>query len=443
MHIGYAFLLRVKCFITNKLENMTTVLGCIADDFTGATDLAGLLARSDLKVSLRIGVPDSPPVDTAAFEVIALKSRTAPVDDAIAECVDALAWLKQAGAKRFFWKYCSTFDSTPKGNIGPVAEALMQALDTRQTMYCPAFPENGRSIFMGNLFVGQQPLAESPMKDHPLTPMRDSNLLRLLQPQVTKPLGLIDRLTVAQGPDAVRQSMERFDKQGVAHVVMDAVANEDLYTIADACHHMPLMTGGSAVAMPLPELYKNDGTLSAEVQVASYPSLAGGTLILSGSCSQMTQRQVSQYQATGAACYQLAPLILAEQGSSAAQQWLLEQPPETSPLIYATAAADQVRAAQKTLGVDTASQLIEEALAELAVLARDQGCRRFIVAGGETSGAVTQALQVSQLDIGVEIAPGVPWTYCRSDGHDIALALKSGNFGAVSFFQDAIERLAT
>lgn len=422
---------------------MTTVLGCIADDFTGATDLAGLLARSGLKVSLRIGVPDSPPVDTAAFEVIALKCRTAPVDNAIAECVDALAWLRQAGAMRFFWKYCSTFDSTAEGNIGPVSEALMQALDTRQTMYCPAFPENGRSIFMGNLFVGQQPLAESPMKDHPLTPMRDSNLLRLLQPQVTQPVGLIDRLTVARGPDAVRQSMQRLDSEGVAHVVVDAVANEDLYTIADACRHMPLMTGGSAVAMPLPELYKNDGTLSADVPTASYPSLTGGTLILSGSCSQMTQQQVGEYQASGAASYQLDPLILAEQGINAAQQWLQAQPSEASPLIYATAAADQVRAAQKKLGVETASQLIEEALAELAVMARDQGCRRFIVAGGETSGAVTQALQVSQLDIGAEIAPGVPWTYCSSGGHDIALALKSGNFGAVSFFQDAIDRLAS
>ena len=184
---------------------MTTHLGCIADDFTGATDLAGLLARSGAPVSLRIGVPEEPPSQTAPFEVIALKSRTAPVDEAVAECRRALAWLRQAGARRFFWKYCSTFDSTPKGNIGPVAEALMADLGTDQTIYCPAFPENGRSIFMGNLFVGRQPLSESPMKDHPLTPMRDSNLMRLLDPQVTKPVGLVDRLTVARGAEAIRR----------------------------------------------------------------------------------------------------------------------------------------------------------------------------------------------------------------------------------------------
>ena len=420
---------------------MTTVLGCIADDFTGATDLAGLLARSGVKVSLRIGVPTTPPDDVAAFEVIALKCRTAPVDEAIAECLHALEWLKRAGAQRFFWKYCSTFDSTASGNIGPVAEALMQALDTRQTIYCPAFPENGRSIFMGNLFVGQQPLAESPMKDHPLTPMRDSNLMRLLEPQVRKPVGLIDRLTVAQGVDAVRQSLKDLDNDSVAHVVIDAVANDDLNVIAAACRDMPLMTGGSAVAMPLPELYKSDGTLAADVPLASSPSLPGGTIVLSGSCSQMTQQQVESYKATGAASYRLEPLILADQGTDVAKQWLLKQPPASNPLIYATAAAAEVRAAQGTLGVAQASELIEQALAELAVIAREQGFRRVIVAGGETSGAVTKALEVAQLDIGAEIAPGVPWTYCCSDGHQIALALKSGNFGAVTFFQDAIGRL--
>jgi len=172
---------------------MPTVMGCIADDFTGATDLAGLLARSGVKVSLRVGVPEKAPTgDTAPFEVIALKCRTQPVEEAVSETRAALAWLQQTGAKRFFWKYCSTFDSTPAGNIGPVAEALMADLAIQQTIYCPAFPENGRSIYMGNLFVGEQLLAESPMKDHPLTPMRESNLLSLLTPQVTRPVGLLE-----------------------------------------------------------------------------------------------------------------------------------------------------------------------------------------------------------------------------------------------------------
>lgn len=420
---------------------MSTVLGCIADDFTGATDLAGLLARSGVRVSLRIGVPDSPPVETAAFEVIALKSRTAPVADAIAENKAALKWLQGAGASRFFWKYCSTFDSTAEGNIGPVAEALMQDLGTDQTIYCPAFPENGRSIFMGNLFVGQDPLAESSMKDHPLTPMRDSNLMRLLAPQVTAPVGLADRLTVAQGPVALRAELDRLKTEGVAHVVIDAVANADLEIIAEACFDMPLMTGGSAVAMPLPALYLGDGTLSADAPKARAPELGAGTILLSGSCSAMTNKQVADYTSRGVPAFQLDPLALAENGPERALDWLAKQDLDAAPLIYATANPESVRAAQAKLGVAGAGEIIEVTLSACAVAARDNGARRVIVAGGETSGAVTKALGVTQLDIGIEIAPGVPWTYCQSGGHQIALTLKSGNFGSETFFTDAQDKL--
>ncbi|MFY2826730.1 MULTISPECIES: 3-oxo-tetronate kinase [Rhodobacterales] len=422
---------------------MTTVLGCIADDFTGATDLAGLLARSGVRVSLRIGVPSEPPADPAAFEVIALKSRTASVGEAVAETRAALKWLQAAGAQRFFWKYCSTFDSTAEGNIGPVAEALMADLGTDQTIYCPAFPENGRSIFMGTLFVGQQPLAESPMKDHPLTPMRDSNLMRLLQPQVTRLVGLADRLTVARGAEALRAELDALKAKGVAHVVVDAVAKEDLAVIAKACRDMVLMTGGSAVAMPLPALYLADGTLAADAPKAEAPQLDAKTVVLSGSCSAMTNRQVAAYLATGAPGFRLDPLDLAENGAQKALDWLAGQDLEKAPLIYATANPDSVRAAQKKLGVAEAGEIVEATLSACAVAARDRGARRVIVAGGETSGAVTKALGVSQLDIGAEIALGVPWTYCRSGGQQIALTLKSGNFGAETFFTDAQERLAS
>lgn len=418
---------------------MTTVFGAIADDFTGATDLAGLLARSGVKVSLRMGIPNEPPTDTAPFEIIALKCRTAPVDEAVAECRAALGWLQAAGAKRFFWKYCSTFDSTAEGNIGPVAEALMQELGTQQTMYCPAFPENGRSIFMGNLFVGQHPLAESPMKDHPLTPMRDSNLMRLLQPQVTKPVGLVDRLAVDRGVDAVRAAMADLSSAGTAHVVIDAVANADLGIIAQACRDMPLMTGGSAVAAPLPGLYVQDGTLSADAARPTAPTLPQGAVLLSGSCSAMTRAQVAAY--AGGPKYRLDPLVLNRDGSAAALAWLADQPSDAAPLIFATAEPEDVKAAQAELGTAKAGEVVEAALAGIAVAARNRGIRRFVVAGGETSGAVTKALGVTQLDIGAEIAPGVPWTYCESDGHQIALTLKSGNFGAETFFADALSKL--
>lgn len=418
-----------------------TYLGCIADDFTGATDLAGLLARSGMPVSLRMGVPDTPPSDTAPFEVIALKCRTAPVAEAVAETRRALDWLRAAGAQRFFWKYCSTFDSTAEGNIGPVAEALMAALDTAQTVYCPAFPENGRAIFMGNLFVGRQPLSESPMKDHPLTPMRDSNLMRLLQPQVARPVGLVDRLTVAQGVQAIRAELARLGAEGVAHVVVDAVANSDLHTIAEACRDMPLLTGGSAIAMPLPALYRADGGIAADAPRFTPPALPKAAVILSGSCSDMTNRQVAQYKATGAPALRLDPLALSREGVQPALDWLAAQDLSRAPLFYATAEPQAVRDAQASLGRAEAGRIVEDALATLAIAARDRGARRIVVAGGETSGAVTQALGVTRLTIGAEIAPGVPWTYCTSAGQTLALTLKSGNFGAPTFFTDALDKV--
>ena len=416
------------------------VLGVIADDFTGATDIAGLLARAGVQVSLRLGVPEQRPEDTSAFEVIALKCRTAPVTDAVAECRAALAWLRDAGAERFFWKYCSTFDSTPAGNIGPVAEALMDDLGAGQTIYCPAFPENGRAVFMGNLFVGQQLLSESPMKDHPLTPMRDSNLQRLLAPQTTRPVGLADRLTVAQGEAALQRRLAELRDAGTVHVVVDAVADGDLQIIANACSGMPLLTGGSAVAMPLPAIYRRDGVLAADALPPRRPALASSAVILSGSCSAMTNAQVAAYR-SNAPSFCLDPVILAESGVAPAIDWLNGQADGTAPLIYATAQPDEVQHAQATLGAERAGQLVEDALAELALAAFGSGVRRFVVAGGETSGAVARSLGLTRLDIGAEIAPGVPWTFAAVDGEDVAVTLKSGNFGTRDFFTIALARL--
>ncbi|QLH13031.1 four-carbon acid sugar kinase family protein [Paracoccus pantotrophus] len=420
---------------------MTTFFGAIADDLTGATDLAGLLARSGVAVSLRMGVPSAPPQTTAPVEIIALKCRTAPVDEAVAGTRSALDWLRRAGAQRFFWKYCSTFDSTPRGNIGPVAEALMRDLGAGQTIYCPAFPENGRSIFMGNLFVGEQPLAESPMKDHPLTPMRDSNLIRLLEPQVGSAVGLANRLCVARGPEALRARLAELKAQGVAHVIVDAVANDDLHVIAEACRDLPLMTGGSAVAMPLPKLWLEQGLLPEASGNRGRDMARGPAIVLSGSCSAMTNAQVAAFIAQGHPALQLDPLDLAGNGAGAALGWLSRQPGDAVPIIYATARPESVRAAQDRLGRERAGEIVEEALAACAVAARDQGRRQFVVAGGETSGAVGRALEIERLDVGREIAPGVPWCFAESGGHPIAITLKSGNFGAESFFEDALGML--
>lgn len=421
---------------------MSLLLGTIADDFTGATDIAGLLARSGAPVSLRLGVPARDEPAGAAFEVVALKIRTEPVDEARRQAVAALDWLRAQGARHFYWKYCSTFDSTADGNIGPVAESLLQELGSTQTVYCPAFPENDRRVFMGHLFVGEQPLDESPMRDHPLTPMRDSDLCRLLAPQVAGTVGLIARPTIAGGAAAVRDGLTAAAADGQAHLIVDAVDDGDLETLAEACHHLPLLTGGSALARQLIPAYRNAGLLDLQADAVTAPRTAPGRLVLSGSCSAMTRAQVQFYAAT-AASLQLDPLALARDGTALeeAERWLREHPREDDKLIYATADPQAVARAQEALGRDKAGAVVEDAMAHLARSAIDRGIRRLVVAGGETSGAVVQALNIRRLDIGREIAPGVPWTYALIDGAPLALALKSGNFGDERFFHSALSVL--
>ena len=420
---------------------MTTFLGCIADDFTGATDLASMLARSGVNVSLRIGVPLSTPENTAEIEVIALKTRSISASKAIEEALSALKWLKEAGAKKYFFKYCSTFDSTAEGNIGPVSEALMNELKVDQTIYCPAFPENGRSIYMGNLFVGQKLLSESSMKDHPLTPMNDSNLMRLLSAQVSRRVGLADRIVVNSGVNSLKEKLISLKENDVPHVIVDAVADTDLDTIASACQDMDFITGGSALAMPLAEFYKASGKISANDNSFMNKKLNTGSIILSGSCSEMTIIQVKNFIQRGAAAFQLDPIDLAENGVKKVLDWLSSQDFTKNIIIYATSDPDTVKKVQAELGVDMAGKIVEQGLSECAIAARELGIKNFIIAGGETSGAITKALNVRQLDIGIEIAPGVPWTFSGKRNNQIALSLKSGNFGSEEFFTEALSKL--
>lgn len=405
--------------------------GAIADDFTGATDLAAMLARAGVPVTLRIGVPEDG-VALSPFEVIALKIRTIPREDAVAEARAALRWLRARGVSRVFWKYCSTFDSTARGNIGPVADALMSDLSVDRTVHCPAFPENGRRVFMGKLFVGEDMLSESPMKDHPLTPMRDSDLQRLLAPQVQRPTALVAFPTLRAGADAVRDALARAS----GHVVVDAVETADLTTIALAVQDMALICGGSAIAQPLPALWQAAGAM-AGTEATPLPKPGPGRLVLSGSCSAMTRAQVGAYLERGVG-YRLDPLELAEHGPDGARTWLKAQPAEADKIIFATAEPKAVAAAQDRLGVARAGALVEDALALLGRDAQALGIGQIVVAGGETSGAVTRALDVDSLRIGPEIAPGVPWCFTP---HGLAIALKSGNFGSESFFADAFEML--
>jgi 3-dehydrotetronate 4-kinase len=417
------------------------VLGCIADDFTGATDLAGMLVKHGMRTVQMIGVPtETPPKDIDAV-VIALKSRTNPVKEAVAESLAALEWLRTAGCRQFYFKYCSTFDSTPKGNIGPVAEALMDTLAADFTVACPAFPANDRTVYKGHLFVGDVPLGESTMRHHPLTPMTDANLVRVLQAQVMRKVGLADYTVVRRGVDALRDRLGTLKQEGCGFAVVDALDDADLLTIGAACADIPLVTGGSGVAMGLAANFHDRAVVSTAAQ-----AIGGWRAVISGSCSSATLHQVAEMRERHPA-FLVDPLELAKgiDVVGAALTWALPLLAKGPVLIYATATPAEVKTAQSALGVERAGALVEQTLAAIAKGLVAQGVGQLIVAGGETSGAVVKALGVKGLRIGREIDPGVPWTMAlRANGlaKPLALALKSGNFGAPDFFLKAWKHLS-
>ncbi|MCO7573734.1 four-carbon acid sugar kinase family protein [Pseudomonas chlororaphis] len=418
------------------------LLGCIADDFTGATDLANMLVRGGMRTVQSIGIPSAEVaagLDADAV-VIALKSRTTPVGEAVAESLAALQWLREQGCEQIFFKYCSTFDSTAAGNIGQVSEALLKALGSDFTLACPAFPENGRTIFRGHLFVQDQLLNESGMQHHPLTPMTDANLVRVLQAQTALPVGLLRYDSVAQGVDAVRAKIAELRQKGVAMAIADALSDADLYTLGAACADLPLLTGGSGLALGLPENFRRAGKLR-DLDAANLPAVAGGEVVLAGSASAATNAQVDAWLEAERPALRIDPLALAAGESVVAQALAFVQAQQDTVLIYATSTPEQVKAVQRQLGVERAGALVENALGEIAQGLRDNGVRRFVVAGGETSGAVVKALGVRLLQIGAQIDPGVPATV-SSGGEPLALALKSGNFGGRDFFSKALRQLA-
>lgn len=421
---------------------MTLHLGCIADDFTGATDLANNLVRAGMRVVQAIGTPAAPLETDADAVVIALKSRTIPAAEAVRQSLAALHALRAAGASQIYFKYCSTFDSTPAGNIGPVAEALMDALGTDFAIATPAFPDNGRTVFKGHLFVGDVLLNESGMQNHPLTPMRDANLVRVLQAQSRRTVGLVDYRSVAQGPDAIARRIAELRAQGVGLAVVDALSNEDLLRLGPALRGHALVTAGSGVAIGLPA---NFG-IAPRPQAAQLPPAGGHQAILAGSCSLATNRQVRDFLAAGGEGLALQPEAIASPAEAAAQALAWAQPrlARGPVLVYSTAPAESVQAVQARLGVQEAGALVEQTLAAIARGLVEQGVRQLVVAGGETSGACVQALEITQMRIGPQIDPGVPWCHARSPaaGEGLHLALKSGNFGSDDFFRKAFAALA-
>jgi uncharacterized protein YgbK (DUF1537 family) len=417
------------------------VLGCIADDFTGATDLANNLVRAGMRVVQSIGVPREAVHDADAI-VIALKSRTIPAAEAVRQSLEALAWLQAAGCGQFYFKVCSTFDSTPQGNIGPVAEALREKLGSGICCVTPAFPENGRTVFMGHLFVGNVLLSESGMRDHPLTPMRDANLVRVMQAQCKGRVDLVPHAVMQTGTDAIRSKLRELEAAGVHFAIVDAVSNHDLLVLGQALRDAPLMVAGSGVAIGLPQ---NHG-LAPSTSAAALPAASGAKAIVSGSCSAATNRQVLEFVQAGLPALALDPLQIASGRDvvSEALAWAQPRLGDQPVLIYSSAPPEAVRSVQERLGTAEAGELVERTLAGIAHGLVERGVAQLIVAGGETSGAVVQALGISQMRIGPQIDPGVPWCHARAEGsgRGLHLALKSGNFGGTDFFTRAFRELA-
>jgi 3-dehydrotetronate 4-kinase len=416
------------------------LLGCIADDFTGATDLANNLVRNGMRTVQTIGVPARALDEDVDAVVVALKSRTIAAGAAVAQSLAALAWLKSAGCRQFYFKYCSTFDSTPQGNIGPVAEALLDALGAGIAIACPAFPTNARTVYMGNLFVGELPLSESGMRHHPLTPMTDSNLVRVLQAQSRGKVGLVPWTAVAAGEQAIRARLSELEAGGARLAVVDAITDADLYAIAAACAEHPLVTAGSGVAIGLPQNFRRAGLLPPRANAADLPHVPGPAAVISGSCSQATNGQVAHWIESGRPAIRIDPFDIARGADVAAEAQRQAAPLLGPVLFYATAGPEDVKVVQAKLGAAKAGALVEQALSRIAQDLVKAGVTRLVVAGGETAGAVVQALGVSALKIGAQIDPGVPWTATQG-AHPILLALKSGNFGSRDFFVKSLRQL--
>jgi len=421
---------------------MNLYLGCIADDFTGATDLANILVGEGMRTTLCVGVPDKKtPVPDSEAVIVALKSRTIPAAEAAEQSRQALAWLRDAGSRQFFFKYCSTFDSTNRGNIGPVAEALLEELGADFAIVCPAFPENRRTVYLGHLFVGEVLLSESGMRHHPLTPMTDANLVRVLDRQTEGKVGLVSYPVVEEGAEAIRQEMERLRQAGKRLAIVDALSDGHLRAIGAAGADHLLVTGGSGVAMGLPANLLGERSAEERQRAVELPPAGGLAAALAGSCSEATLGQVAHFEERRPV-FRVDPLALAggEDVVEAALGWAKDKLANGPVLIASSAGPEELDQVQQKLGKERAGALVEAALAALARGLADLGVRRLAVAGGETAGAVVQELGVGALRIGPQIDPGVPW--CMGlDEPPIFLALKSGNFGSEAFLLKAFEVL--
>jgi uncharacterized protein YgbK (DUF1537 family) len=414
-------------------------LGCVADDYTGASDLANTLTRGGLRTVQTIGVP---PDDLALPEVdavvVSLKSRSIEAGLAVEKSRASEKWLRGRGAKHVLFKVCSTFDSTDAGNIGPVMDALRDDCGEKIVLVTPAFPETGRTVYQGNLFVGSVPLNESPLKDHPLNPMHDSNLVRVLARQSRTKVGLVDLAVVTRGPDAVRARLAELAAQGIGAVIIDAVFDADLATIGQVALDHRLSVGASGIGLGLAQALAASRRAPAPAK-AEVP-IGGPAVCLAGSCSQATLRQVANAEQAMPVLHLDPEQIMAGHGEARrAIAWAKDRLTEGPVLIASSSTPEEVAALQSRHGRNAAGHAIEQAMADIAEALVQQGVRRLVIAGGETSGAVVDRLKIPAFLVGAEIAAGVPVLRAVGAGAgEMLLALKSGNFGGPEFFSDAL-----
>jgi uncharacterized protein YgbK (DUF1537 family) len=415
----------------------TMLLGCIGDDFTGSSDVGNTLAKAGMRVVLYAGVPKAAAAGDVEAGVVALKSRTCPVEEAVAQSLAALRWLEAQGCRQYLFKYCSTFDSTPLGNIGPVADALIEALAAERVIVCPAFPGTGRTLYQGHLFVNDRLLSESGMERHPLTPMTDPDIRRWLARQARHAVGHVAYGCVAQGSAAIAEALRGEQAAGRPLVVVDALSDDDLLAIGRAAADLPLVTGGSGIALGLPENFRRAGLLAAGTP--TWSGVAGPAAVISGSCSTATRRQVAHYHRSHPAIEIDADQVVRGELDAGAVAAFLLGNRDAAPIAYSSAEPEAVKAAQTRHGRDVVAAALERLFAETARRLVDGGITRLVVAGGETSGAVVARLGIEALHIGPEIDPGVP--ALMAQGQRLALALKSGNFGGEDFFARAVAML--
>jgi uncharacterized protein YgbK (DUF1537 family) len=417
---------------------MPLLLGAVADDYTGASDLANTLTRNGLSTVQTIGVPPAVlDLDGIEAVVIALKIRSVEAHHAVEAASEAYDWLVSRGARHVMYKICSTFDSTDAGNIGPVADALRIRAGTACALVTPAFPETGRSVYLGRLFVGDALLHESPLKDHPLNPMRDSNLVSVLRRQSKAPVGLIDLPMVAQGAEAVSHRLRELGNRGCGAGIADAVFERDLETIGDAAAREAFSVGASGLGLGLARALARERGQGAGAAVEPVGGLAA---VLAGSCSRATLEQIAAAQGD-MPVLRLSAQALVEGRSEVAHalDWARARLARGPVIIASSAEPAEVAALQARHGREAAGHAIERALAEIAFGLAAAGVRRLVVAGGETSGAAVDRLGVTAFRLGPEIAPGVPLMRTMGrEGGEMQMALKSGNFGGRDFFVRAL-----